>query len=119
MQGSWFPCVVYSVKPVLPPVISALSMASKRGLGNCGVAPSTWSTGSSFLSLLGLKGNTFSTPLYLPDPTLATNRPFPLPRPPFRTLYSSNRFLLHKMATPRDTCGHVTRCPLGFGPLSA
>ena len=55
-------------------------MASKRGLGNCGVAPSTWSTGSSFLSLLGLKGNTFSTPLYLPDPTLATTRPLPPPR---------------------------------------
>lgn len=60
----------------------------------------------------------YSAPLFflplLPFPLFSP----PLPRPPVpSTLYSSHRFLFHKMATARDTCGHVACRPLGFGTV--
>lgn len=58
-------------------------------------------------------------PLTSPQPHPGRQPPFPTSPPPLGTLYSSNRFLRPKMATPRDTCGHVTRRPLHLRPLSA
>lgn len=76
-------------------------MVSKRGLGNSGEPSSTWSTGWSFLSLLGLKENTFFTPICLPQPHPGFQPPLsPTPPPIQNTVF--------KQPFPTAQNGHST-----------